>query len=132
MKRELALALALISLATATTAASASEAAKPFGSYKVRLAPKDPDVNPGGWRLTLRPGSFSLLSDAFPIPNSGRLSVSGNVLTFSRWTLCPSDVGRYRWSLSDGRLRLRLIGSDTCSGNDRTVTLTSKPWTKLR
>jgi hypothetical protein len=134
-KREVALALALISLATAPAlgaAAAASEAgaAKPYGSYSVRLAPKDPDVNPGVWRLTLRPGSFSLVSQAFPIPNSGRLSVSGNRLTLSRWTLCPSAVGRYRWSLSDGRLRLRVIGTDTCSGNDRTVTLTSKPWTK--
>jgi hypothetical protein len=130
-KRELAVALAVISLATASAAAaSEAEAAKPYGAYTVRLAPKDPDVNPGVWRLTLRPGRFSLVSHAFPIPNSGRLSVSGNVLTLSQWTLCPSAVGRYRWSLSDGRLRLRLIGRDTCSGNDRTVVLTSKPWTK--
>jgi hypothetical protein len=110
--------------------ASAAKAAKPYGSYTVRLAPKDPDVPAGVWRLTLRPGRYTLLSDAAPIKNGGRLSVSGNVLTFSRETLCTSSVGRYRWSLADGRLRLRLIGTDTCSGNDRTVVLTSKPWTK--
>ena len=135
------IALALASLALAVTvatvpalgaaaAASEAEAAKPYGSYTVRIAPTDPDPPKGVWRLTLRPGRFSLLSDVAPIPNQGRLSVSGNVLTLSRHTLCLSAVGRYRWSLSNGRLRLRVIGRDTCSGNDRTVVLTSKPWTK--
>jgi hypothetical protein len=124
------LALAAMVAALGAAAASEAEAAKPYGSYTVRLAPKDPDVPAGVWRLTLRPGRYTLLSEAFPIPNGGRLSVSGNVLTFSRETLCQSAVGRYRWRLSDGRLRLRLIGTDTCSGNDRTVVLTSKLWTK--
>jgi hypothetical protein len=127
---KLVLVLALISLATATAAASASEAVKLYGTYTVRLAPKDPDVPHGIWRLTLRPGAYTHLATSTGIASGGRLSVSGNVLTFSRETLCPSAVGRYRWSLSGGRLRLRLIGRDTCSGNDRTVLFTSKPWTK--
>ena len=67
-----------------------------------------------------------------PIQNVGRLRVTGNVLTFSReHAVCPTALGRYRWRLS-GRLRLTVIGRDTCSGNDRTVVLTSKPWTKQR
>jgi hypothetical protein len=126
----LAATVATVPALGAATAASETQAAKPYGTYTVRLAPADPDVPKGVWRLTLRPASYTLLSLASPIPNGGRLSVSGNVLTFSRETLCPSAVGRYRWSLSNGRLRLRLIGRDTCSGNDRTVVFTSKPWTK--
>ena len=126
----LAVTVATVPALGAAAAASEVEAARLYGSYTVRLAPKDPDVPAGVWRLTLRPGRYTLLSDAAPIMNGGRLSVSGNVLTFSRETLCPSAVGRYRWSLSDGRLRLRLMGRDTCSGNDRTVVLTSKSWTK--
>jgi hypothetical protein len=110
--------------------ASEAEAAKLYGNYTVRLNPTDPDVPKGVWRLTLRPGRYTHFPYSTGVPSSGRLSVSGNVLTFSRETLCPSDVGRYRWSLSDGRLRLRLIGRDTCSGNDRTVMLTSKHWKK--
>jgi hypothetical protein len=116
--------------ALGAAAASEAEAAKPYGIYTVRLNPTDPDVPKGVWRLTLRPGRYTHLPYTTGISSSGRLSVSGNVLTFSKETLCPSAVGRYRWSLSDGRLRLRLIGSDTCSGNDRTVVLTSKSWTK--
>jgi hypothetical protein len=65
-----------------------------------------------------------------PISNSGRLKVEGDVLTFSRETLCSSAVGRYRWRIVGGTLRLKLLGKDSCSGNDRTVVLTSKPWTK--
>lgn len=136
MKIALGLAPLVLAVTVATVpafgggSASAAEGAKPYGSYTVRLAPKDPDVPAGVWRLTLRPGRYTLLADAAPIENGGRLSVSGNVLTFSRETLCSSAIGRYRWSLTDGRLRLRLIGRDTCSGNDRTVVLTSKPWTK--
>jgi hypothetical protein len=134
----IALALAPLALAVtvatvpALAAASSSEAevAKPYGSYTVMLVPRDPDVPAGVWRLTLRPGRYTLLNDTNPIMNGGRLSVSGNVLTFSRETLCPSDVGRYRWILSDGRLRLRPVGTDTCSGNDRKVVMTSRPWTK--
>jgi hypothetical protein len=134
------IALVLAPLALAVTVATApalgvvsaseAETAKPYGTYTVRLAPKDPDVPHGVWRLTLRPGRYTNLATSTGVGASGRLSVSGNVLTFSRETLCPSAVGRYRWRLSDGRLRLELIGKDTCSGNDRTVVFTSKPWTK--
>jgi hypothetical protein len=127
----LALAVTVATVPAFGAASSTVETAKPYGSYTVRLAPKDPDVPWGVWRLTLRPGRYTLLSYANPeVGNGGRLSVSGNVLTFSRETLCPSSVGRYRWSLADGRLRLRLIGTDTCSGNDRTVVMTSKSWTR--
>jgi hypothetical protein len=107
-----------------------SSAAKPYGIWKVSLNPVDPDVPGGVWTLTLRPGFHSLLNSRNPISNSGRLKVEGDVLTFSRETLCSSAVGRYRWRIVGGTLRLKLLGKDSCSGNDRTVVLTSKPWTK--
>ena len=122
----------LAASASSSLASTAGEAVTPYGTYTVTLSPKEPDVPSGVWRLTLRPGHHSLLSDRFPIQNVGRLRVSGNVLIFSRETLCARAVGRYRWRLSGRKLRLTLIGRDTCSGNDRTVVLTSKPWTKQR
>jgi hypothetical protein len=105
------------------------EERKPYGAYKVTLDPSDPDVPAGVWTLTLRPGRYSLLNEQ-PISNSGTLKVAGGILTFSRETLCPSAVGRYRWQLVGRLLRLTLVGKDSCSGNDRTVVLTSKPWRK--
>jgi hypothetical protein len=109
-----------------------SSPARPYGIWKVSLNPVDPDVPGGVWTLTLRPGFHSLLNSRNPISNSGRLKVEGDVLTFSRETLCPPAVGRYRWRIVGGTLRLKLLGKDPCSGNDRTVVLTSKPWTKQR
>jgi len=120
----------LAASAGSSLASTAREAVTPYGTYTVNLSPKDPDVPAGVWRLRLRPGGYSLLSAENPTQNSGRLRVKGNVLTFSRETLCPSAVGRYRWRLSGRSLRLTVIGRDSCSGNDRTVVLTSKPWTK--
>jgi hypothetical protein len=109
-----------------------SSAAKPYGIYKVSLNPVDPDVPAGVWTLTLRPGYHQLLNNKYPISNSGKLKVEGDVLTFSRETLCPSAVGRYQWRIVGGTLRLKLLGKDSCSGNDRIVVFTSKPWTKRR
>ena len=126
----LALVTALATFAGLGAAAPAEPSAAPYGAYTVRLGYLDPDVPTGVWRLTLRRGRYTLLSDAAPIMNQGRLSVSGDVLTFTRETLCPSAVGRYRFRVTGGKLRLRVIGSDRCSGNDRTVVLTTKPWTR--
>ena len=131
----LALAATVATLpALGAAAASEVEAAKPYGIWKVSLNPKDPDVPAGVWTLTLRPGRYSLgcRPTCNPVTDGGRLKVEGNVLTFSRETLCPSAVGRYRWRIVGGTLRLKLLGKDSCSGNDRTVVLTSKPWTKRR
>ena len=85
----------------------------------------------GVWTLTLRPGYHQLLNNVYPISNSGKLKVEGDVLTFSRETLVFA-VGRYRWRIVGGTLRLKLLGKDTCSGNHRIVVFTSKPWTKQR
>ena len=109
-----------------------SSAAKPYGIWKVSLNRVDPDVPSGVWTLTLRPGFHSLRNNVYPISNSGKLKVEGEVLTFSRETLCFSAVGRYRWRIVGGTLRLKLLGKDSCSGNDRIVVFTSKPWTKQR
>jgi hypothetical protein len=130
-----AIALGVVALVFAGYAGASpggSTTAKPYGVYKVSLNPKDPDVPAGVWTLTLRPGYHSLLNNVFPISNSGKLKVEGDVLTFSRETLCFSAVGRYRWRIVGGTLRLKLLGKDSCSGNDRTVVFTSKPWTKQR
>jgi hypothetical protein len=108
-----------------------SSAAKPYGIWKVSLNAVDPHVPSGLWTLELRPGRYWLgcRPGCNPVLDSGRLKVEGGVLTFGRQTLCPA-VGRYRWRIGGGTLRLTLIGKDSCSGNDRTVVLTSKPWTK--
>jgi hypothetical protein len=125
-------AVVLVSFAGYAAASPDGSTAKPYGIYKVSLNPVDPDVPGGVWTLTLRPGFHSLLNSRNPISNSGRLKVEGDVLTFSRETLCPSAVGRYRWRIVGRTLRLKLLGKDSCSGNDRTVVFTSKPWTKQR
>ena len=110
-----------------------SSAVRPYGVYKVSLNRVDPDVPSGVWTLTLRPGSFSLgcVPTCYPVTDTGRLKVDGGILTFSRAGLC-SAVGRYRWRIAGGTLRLTVLGKDSCSGNDRTVVLTSKPLTKQR
>lgn len=124
-------AVALVSFAGyAAASPQGGHTAKPYGTYKVSLSPTDPDVPAGVWTLTLRPGRYSLLNNRNPISNSGRLKVAGGVLTFTRETLCSSAVGRYRWRIVGRTLRLTLLGKDSCSGNDRTIVLTSKPWTK--
>jgi hypothetical protein len=124
--------IVLAGFAGYAAAAPESSTAKPYGIWKVSLNPVDPDVPGGVWTLTLRPRRYSLLNSRNPISNGGRLKVEGDVLTFSRETLCSSAVGRYRWRIAGGTLRLKLLGKDSCSGNDRTVVLTSKPWRKHR
>ena len=133
MKLAIAVLAACVLAASAGSglASTAADAVTPYGTYTVNLSPNDPDVPHGVWKLTLRPGFHSLLNQQ-PIHNAGSLRVKGDVLIFSRETLCYAAVGRYRWKLSGRKLHLTLIGRDTCSGNDRTVVLTSKPWTKQR
>lgn len=124
-------AVALVSFASyAAASPHGAHTGKLYGTYTVFLDPMDPQVPGGVWTLTLRPGRYSLLNNRNPISNSGRLRVAGGILTFSRETLCPSAVGRYRWRLAGRLLRLTLVGKDSCSGNDRTVVLTSKRWRK--
>jgi hypothetical protein len=46
---------------------------------------------------------------------------------------CPpdplDDVGRYRWEISDQKLRLKLLGKDPCSG--RVSLLTGAPFERV-
>jgi hypothetical protein len=102
-----------------------------FGTYRAALSTSDPDVPDGIWTLVLRPGRFSTAVTTSPQVNRGRLDISENELTLLGETpACVDDVGRYRWSLDGRTLRLEVVARDPCSGNDRTIVLTSKPWTK--
>jgi hypothetical protein len=101
-----------------------------IGTWTVTLDPADPDVPEGVWSLIIESDGYRLIASSAPIPNRGDLSVSGDEVVFSNETLCPSAVGQYRWAIQGGTLSFALAGGDACSGNDRTVVLTSKPWTK--
>lgn len=131
--------ISILLILSAVVAAGGSDASAepmalepPYGTYTVRLALPDPSVPEGRWTLTLKPGAYLLLVDADPIRNGGRLRVAGSTITFSREVLCPTALGRYRWRLTGRVLRLSLLRSDSCAGNDRRLVLTSKPWTKTR
>ena len=102
-----------------------------FGTYRATLDTPDPDVPDGIWTLVLKPGRFTTAVTSSPQVNRGVLEISGSELTLTGETpACVDAVGRYRWSIEGRRLRLELVGRDACSGNDRTVVLTSTPWTK--
>lgn len=126
--------LMLVALTAAVGWSSAdAKVSNPYGTYRTTLRAADPDVPSGVWTLVLAPGKFTTDVSGDAQVNRGRLRVAGNVLTFTReHPVCLNDVGRYRWTLTGRTLRLRVIGKDTCSGNDRTVVLTAKPWTRVR
>lgn len=62
----------------------------------------------------------------------GDVVVDGPVIAFfnSNGASCPpdpaEDVGRYRWKITDGKLRMKLLGEDPCAG--RTSIMTSGPF----
>lgn len=110
----------------------AYDADRLYGKYRITLGPKaDPDVPAGTWTLTLAPGKHSLIVSSNPIDNHGTLRVTGDTVVFSKELLCSHAVGRYRWHLQGRKLRLTLIGNDTCSGNDRIVVMTTRTWTRV-
>ena len=65
----------------------------------------------------------------------GSIVVDGDVIAFfdSNGASCPRDplpdVGRYRWTISDRKLRLKLLGKDPCSG--RVPLLTGAPFERV-
>jgi hypothetical protein len=65
----------------------------------------------------------------------GDIVVDGDVIAFfnSNGASCPpdplEDVGRYRWTISDQKLRLKLLAKDPCSG--RVAVLTSAPFERV-
>jgi hypothetical protein len=102
-----------------------------FGTYRATLDTPDPDVPDGIWTLVLKPGRFTTAVTSSPQVNRGALEISGTELTLTdEIPACVDAVGRYRWSVEGRRLRLEVLGRDACSGNDRTIVLTSTPWTK--
>jgi hypothetical protein len=65
----------------------------------------------------------------------GSIVVDGDVIAFfdSNGASCPRDplpdVGRYRWTISDRKLHLKLVGKDPCSG--RVSLLTGGPFERV-
>jgi hypothetical protein len=61
----------------------------------------------------------------------GDIVVDGRVIAFfnSNSASCPpeplNDIGRYQWTISDQKLRLKLLGKDPCGG--RVSVLTNGP-----
>lgn len=55
----------------------------------------------------------------------GGLVVDGDEIAFFNSNVCPLElpegVGRYRWRITDDKLRLKLLGKDPCSGRERWV-----------
>ena len=125
-----AIALGVVALVFAGYAAAApdgSSTAKPYGVYKVSLIPKDPDVPAGVWTLTLRPGYHQLLNNKYPISNSGKLKVEGDVLTSRARPCAPqrsagigggSSAGRCASSCS-ARTRAPETTASSCSRRSR-------------
>jgi hypothetical protein len=76
------------------------------------------------------PVRLYITEDRYTISAGGRyaqgdLVVDGDEIAFFNSNVCPlelpKDVGRYRWSITDEKLRLKLLGKDLCSGRERWV-----------
>jgi hypothetical protein len=63
---------------------------------------------------------------AKPDVASMKVAYRGHRVTFSDSTTCPGS-GTYRWTLSHGRLRFTLLGTDPCH---RAQLLPGKAWTR--
>ena len=114
---------------SASTAGGGSPATKVVGETAQRPpgGPAPPELQ-GTWlttylggpaRLYIREAGYTIsVGEA----HTGDLVVDGPVIAFfnSNGPSCPpgpvDDVGRYRWKLSDAKLRLKLLGKDPCGG----------------
>ena len=83
----------------------------------------------GSTRLYLREDRY-IVSEV-----QGDIVVDGNEIAFfnSNGESCPpdplDDAGHYRWTISNQKLRLKLLGKDPCSG--RVAILTSGPFERV-
>ena len=72
------------------------------------------------------PGRLYIRGDRYAVSAGGSVQgdvvVDGNVIAFfdANGASCPpdpaDDVGRYKRKISDGKLRMKLLGDDPCSG----------------
>jgi len=90
------------------------------------------DSGGGPLRLYIRGDRYTLASVASA---QGDVVVDGSVVAFFNQSgaSCPpdpqDDVGRYKWNISDGKLRLKLLGKDPCS--PRVSDLTNAPFERV-
>jgi hypothetical protein len=102
--------------------------------------PAPPELR-GTWFATYLggPARLYIREDGYAISaggsGQGDFVVDGPIIAFfnSNGSSCPpdplDDVGRYRWKISNAKLRLRLVGKDPCGG--RVSVLTSGPFERV-
>jgi hypothetical protein len=123
MPRILASAAAVVAAATlaAVPAAAAprSSAARLAGTWHTVLG------DGTNQHIAFHGGRFDVWV-ARPEVASMKVAYHGHRVTFSDSNTCPGR-GTYRWTLSHGTLRFRLLGSDRCR---RAQLLPGKAWTR--
>ena len=126
----------------ASTTQEASSATTTAGETAQRPAggPAPPELQ-GTWLSEYggAPARLYIREDRYAISAGGSaqgdIVVNGDVIAFfnSNGASCPpdplKDVGRYRWTISHQKLRLKLLGKDPCSG--RVPVLTNAPFERV-
>lgn len=112
-----ALAASALALAPVATAAPRSPAARLAGTWHTRLSDGTDQ------HIAFHGGRFLVY---VTMPDVARMKVAyrGHRVTFWGSNTCPGR-GTYRWRLSRGALRFRLVGSDPCH---RAQLLPGKAW----
>ena len=91
-----------------------------------------PDFGGGAARLYIRGDRYAVSAGGSA---QGDVVVDGAVIAFfnANGASCPpdpiDDVGRYRWKISDGKLRLKLLGDDSCAA--RISVMTDEPFERV-
>jgi hypothetical protein len=122
---------AAASAASPTTTAAGEATERPPGGTP-------PDELQGTWLTDLGggPARLYIRGDRYIVSAGGSaqgdVAVDGSVIAFfnANGASCPpdpaDDVGRYRWKISDGKLRLKQLGDDPCAG--RIAIMTNGPF----
>ena len=120
--------------ASSATTAAGETAQRPAGG------PAPPELQ-GTWLSEYggAPARLYIREDGYAVSAGGSaqgdIVVDGDVIAFfnSNGASCPpdplDDVGRYRWTISHQKLRLKLLGKDPCSG--RVPLLTGAPFERV-
>lgn len=94
----------------------------------LRCAPFQP--HPGVTTLILHRGTYYLDHQMSNFRTLGHYFVEGRRITFFNDVNCTLERGRYAWERKGDRLLLRELRDD-CSGESRSVDLTTLPWTRV-
>jgi hypothetical protein len=125
---------AAASVASPTTTSAGETAQRPPGDTP-------PEELQGAWLTDLdgAPARLYIRGDVYIVSAGdsvqGDVVVDGDVIAFfnSNGGSCPpdpaDDVGRYRWKISDGKLRMKLLGDDPCAG--RVSVMTGAPFERV-